>query len=291
VTYGFEAGHRVHAVMCCAVAVLCCKTLVRETSERARPAVLCLPQLLGQPRDARRLNAYAGRTRLPILRSRTLSTRFILSSRFSGPKQIFCCPRSHLFSILLPSPRQATVPQPAREIGERPAYPARSHRLPVSTLHSARLVSALRRCPSSRQTQPVPAGRCSTIPGSRLGPHTHTRSNLASEPASEQASKQASSVGLPTPYAKHAATRSAELAVSSPLVPVQHTNQRLQRVNSSSIFRLLSALLAIHLCTQPHTPRPRHDHYHHYHQSTTRPEQENFARRVPATSANTRPTR
>jgi hypothetical protein len=49
---------------CCAVAVLCCKTLVRETSERARPAVLCLPQLLGQPRDARRLNAYAGRTRL-----------------------------------------------------------------------------------------------------------------------------------------------------------------------------------------------------------------------------------
>jgi hypothetical protein len=158
---------------CCAVAVLCCKTLVRETSERARPAVLCLPQLLGQPRDARRLNAYAGQTRLPILRSRTLSTRFILSSRFSGPKQIFCCPRSHLFSILLPSPRQATVPQPAREIGERPAYPARSHRLPVSTLHSARLVSALRRCPSSRQTQPVPAGRCSTIPGSRLGPHTH----------------------------------------------------------------------------------------------------------------------
>jgi hypothetical protein len=211
VTYGFEAGHRVHAVMCCAVAVLCCKTFVRETSERARPAVLCLPQLLGQPRDARRLNAYAGRTRLPILRSRTLSTRFILSSRFSGPKQIFCCPRSHLFSILLPSPRQATVPQPAREIGERPAYPARSHRLPVSTLHSARLVSALRRCPSSRQTQPVPAGRCSTIPGSRLGPHTHTKQ--LSQRASERASKQASIVRGST-YAIRQTRRHAQCGTS-----------------------------------------------------------------------------
>jgi hypothetical protein len=46
--------------------------------------------------------------------------------------------------------------------------------------------------------------------------------------------------------------------VSSPLVPVQYTKQRLQRVNSS-IFRLLSAVLAIYLCTQPHS---RHDHHH-----------------------------
>jgi len=106
VTYGFKAGRPSSA--CCDVLCCCCAVLqvflVRETSELARRFSACLPYLLGQPRDARRLNAYAGRTRLPILRSRTLSTRFILQSRFSGPKQIFCCPRSHLFSILLPSP-------------------------------------------------------------------------------------------------------------------------------------------------------------------------------------------
>jgi hypothetical protein len=163
--------------MCCAFAVLCCcKSSLcssREGDELARPAVLCLPYLLGQPRDARRLNAYAGQTRrLPILRSRTLSTRFIPSESFLWAQADLLLPMLPPFLHPLTLSPPATVPQPAREIGERPAYPARSHQLPVCTLHSARLVSALR-CPSSRQTQPVPAGRCSTTPGSRPGVHTH----------------------------------------------------------------------------------------------------------------------
>jgi hypothetical protein len=169
------AIERVHAVMCCAFGVLCCcKSLcsTRERDSRACPAVLCLPELLGQSRDARRLNAYAGRTRLPILRSRTLSTRFILLESFPWAQADLLLPTLPPFLHPLTLSPPATVPQPAREIGERPAYPARSHQLPVCTLHSTRLVSALR-CPSSRQTQPVPAGRCSTTPGSRPGVHTH----------------------------------------------------------------------------------------------------------------------
>ena len=123
-----------------------------------------------------------------------------------------------------------------------------------TTLHSARLVSALR---SPRQPNAV--GTCWTLLHHSRQPlrSTHTKQATCSQQqASERASKHRPWV-LPTPYAKHAATRSAELAVSSPLVPVQYTNQRLQRVNSS-IFRLLSAVLAIYLCTQPH---PRHDHH------------------------------
>jgi len=146
-------------------------SLARPRSSRSR----------AEQRRARRLNAYADLC--------SLAERRCAHVRPSS--LIFCYPRSHLFSIPSPSPRWPSVPQPAREIGDRPAYPSKPDPLePQPQQRVCALLSSARPALLSLAlplVTPPAAGTCwpPAPPPVRLARSTHTRST------------QASRVGLP----------------------------------------------------------------------------------------------